>query len=108
MCTPVHERTRPIFYHPITKAPPQLEYTSKDPKKDPKKQRFRRRPHTAVPKHRGPRPEHGLSGSEIEAYDQFVELLAGMDKTEVADMLAGVVKDAEEKNMLRAFGGASS
>lgn len=111
MCTPVHERTRPIHYHPITKAPPQLEYTSKHPKVDAKTQTYCR-PRSAPPNRDSSAQQRAqayeLSPHEVRVYERFVELMANMEKAEMLDVAEDVIKDAEEKQMLSNFGGAAS
>lgn len=105
MCTPVHERTRPIYYHPITKAPAQIEYTSSGVK-----QTVRRPQSAPTERDTGQQRalDYNLSPHEVQVYERFVELMGNMQKAEMLDVAEDVIKDAEEKQMLSSFGGAAS
>ena len=89
MCTPVHELTKPIYYHPIYRTAPVLEYTSNWDHKDQESHSRRHPDHrrqasgryeTTVARRA---TQYGLDQSETEIYKRFVALMAGMEPSEM-------------------------
>lgn len=106
MCTPVHERTRPIFYHPLTGARPRFDFTSTPPREpssmSSEHHRTSHRPQSAPSPvcHMDPQ-QYQLTDSEVEKYRRLVGLLASLDQVERMDLAQALLKDAKDTKRLR-------
>ena len=110
MCTPVHELNKPIYYHPIYKTPPVLKFTSQWDHQEGAREhsdiRKRREARREAADASSRRSRYDLNSEEAGLYERFVELLAGMERTEMEDVGEDIIKDAQERKLLLHFGGA--
>lgn len=105
MCTPVHELSKPIHYHPIYKTPPVLDFTSQWDHKEGKSRHQDRRASSSAVDRADRKVRYELSTEEAGIYERFAELLAGLESAEMDDIGEDIVKDAQERKLLQQFGG---